>query len=54
LVPSLQISFQNGTVILAGNVPSEQEKNKIEIIVKSTTGVANCKQSVAGLEPVSG
>src|SRR5216684_775704 len=41
LVPSLQISFQNGTVILAGNVPSEQEKNKIETIVKSTTGVAN-------------
>src|SRR5437588_11499940 len=36
LVPNLQISFQNGTVVLAGNVPSEQEKSKIETIVKST------------------
>src|SRR5438270_1257369 len=33
LVPNLQISFQNGTVVLAGNVPSEQEKTKIETIV---------------------
>src|SRR5207249_6686201 len=41
LVPNLQISFQNGTVVLAGNVPSEQEKQKIETIVKSTTGVVN-------------
>jgi|SRR6266478_3656203 len=41
LVPNLQISFQNGTMILAGNVPSEQEKTKIETIVKSTTGVIN-------------
>ena len=41
LVPNLQISFQNDTVVLAGNVPSEQEKQKIETIVKSTTGVVN-------------
>ena len=41
LVPNLQICFQNGTVVLAGNVPSEQEKQKIETIVKGTTGVAN-------------
>src|SRR5205085_6056045 len=41
LVPNLQISFANGTVTLAGNVPSEQEKQKIETIVKSTTGVVN-------------
>src|SRR2546427_6801291 len=41
LVPNLQISFQNGTVVLAGNVPSEQEKQKIETIAKRTTGVVN-------------
>ena len=39
LVPNIQISFQNGTVTLTGNVPSEQEKQKIESIVKSTSGV---------------
>ena len=41
LVPNLQISFQNGTLMLAGNVPSEQEKSRIETIVKSTSGVVN-------------
>jgi len=39
VVPNLQISFQNGTLTLAGTVSSEQEKQKIESIVKSTTGV---------------
>jgi len=41
LVPNLQISFANGTLTLAGTVPSEQEKQKIESIVKSTSGVVN-------------
>jgi hyperosmotically inducible periplasmic protein len=39
LVPNLQISFQNGTLTLTGNVPSEQEKQKIETIAKSASGV---------------
>lgn len=41
LVPGLQMSFQNETLTLAGNVASEQDKQKIETIVKSTTGVVS-------------
>ena len=41
LVPSLQITAQSGTVTLSGTVPSEQDKQKIETIAKSATGVVN-------------
>jgi len=41
LVPDLQIIAQNGTLTLAGKVPSEQEKQKIETTVKSTSGVVS-------------
>jgi len=39
IVPSIQITAQNGTVTLSGNVPSEQEKQKIEAAVKSAGNV---------------
>ena len=50
LMPAIQISAQNGSVTIAGNVSSEQEKQKIESAVKSTSGVAtvNNQLQVAG------
>src|SRR5437870_1080813 len=36
IVPNIQITAQSGTVTLSGNVPSEQEKQKIEAAVKSS------------------
>jgi trimeric autotransporter adhesin len=41
IAPALQISAQNGTVTLSGNVSSEQEKQRIETAVKGTGGVAS-------------
>jgi len=39
IVPTIQITAQNGTVTLSGNVPSEQEKQKIEAAVKNAGNV---------------
>jgi osmotically-inducible protein OsmY len=40
-MPRIQITAQNGTVTLSGNVSSEQEKQRIETTVKGTGGVAS-------------
>ncbi len=41
VAPTIQISAQNGTITLSGNVSSEQEKQRIETTVKGTGGVAS-------------
>ena len=41
IVPTIQITAQNGTVTLSGKVPSEQEKQKIEAAVKSAGNVVS-------------
>ena len=39
IAPNIQVSAQNGTVTLTGNVPTEQDRNFIENVVRSTPGV---------------
>jgi len=41
VVPNIQVTAQNGTVILNGTVPNEQQKQAVETLVKSTAGVVN-------------
>jgi len=41
VLPNIQVSAQNGTIILNGTVPSEQQKQAVETMVKSTSGVLN-------------
>src|ERR1041385_639596 len=41
VVPNIQINASGGTVILTGSVPNEQQKQAVETLVKSTTGVVN-------------
>jgi osmotically-inducible protein OsmY len=55
LMPGIQVSAQNGSVTLSGNVSSEQEKQRIESMVKSTSGVVsvNNQLQVAGVSPTS-
>ena len=39
IAPSIQITAQSGTLTLTGNVKDEQQKQRIESMVKNTTGV---------------
>lgn len=41
VIPNIQVTAQNGTVILNGTVPNEQQKQAVETMVKSTAGVMN-------------
>jgi len=46
LVPTLQISVVNGTVVVAGWVPSEQQKNDITLRVRQIPGVTGVRNHV--------
>jgi len=39
IAPSIQVTAQNGTVTLSGNVSNEQQKQTVEHLVKGTSGV---------------
>jgi len=41
VVPNIQVSAQNGTIILNGTVPNERQKQAVETLVKNTSGVLN-------------
>jgi osmotically-inducible protein OsmY len=52
--PSIQVSAQNGTVILSGNVKSDQDKEKIESTVRGITGVVSVNNQLqVSLQPTS-
>jgi osmotically-inducible protein OsmY len=54
IMPRVQITAQNGTVTLSGNVSSEQEKQRIETTVKGTGGVASVNNQLQiSLSPTS-
>jgi len=39
IAPNLQVTVENGTVTLGGNVPNDQDKRRIESLVRRTSGV---------------
>lgn len=39
IVPSIQITAQNGTIVLSGNCQSDEQKRQIEALVQKSTGV---------------
>ncbi len=50
----IMVNAQNGTVTLTGNVPSEQDKQKIESMVKNTSGVVSVNNQIqVSLRPTS-
>lgn len=54
VVPNIQINASGGTVILTGSVPNEQQKQAVETLVKSTTGVVNVNNQLqVALSPTS-
>jgi osmotically-inducible protein OsmY len=54
IAPQIQVSAQGGAVTLSGTVTSEQEKQRVETMVKSTSGVVNVNNQLqVALQPTS-
>ena len=54
VAPNIQITAQNGTVTLMGNVPSDREKEKLEATVRGVVGVVSVKNQLqVSLRPTS-
>src|SRR6266481_6199020 len=54
IAPRIEVTAQNGTVTLSGSVPSDQDKQRIEAMVKSTTGVVSVNNQLqVSLQPTS-
>jgi osmotically-inducible protein OsmY len=54
IAPQIQVSAQGGAVTLSGTVASEQEKQRVETMVKSTSGVVNVNNQLeVALQPTS-
>jgi osmotically-inducible protein OsmY len=50
----IMVNAQNGTITLTGSVPSEQDKQKVESMVKNTTGVVSVNNQLqVSLRPTS-
>ena len=54
VLPNIQVSGTGGEIVLTGTVPSEQQKQAVETLVKSTPGVVSVKNQLeAALSPTS-
>src|SRR6266481_1309387 len=54
IAPRIEVTAQNGTVTLSGSVPSDQDKQRIEAMVKSTAGVVSVNNQLqVSLQPTS-
>jgi hyperosmotically inducible protein len=54
VAPNLQITAQNGTITLKGNVPSDQEKEKLEATIRNIAGVVSVNNRLqVSLSPTS-
>jgi len=54
IAPRIEVTAQNGTVTLSGSVPSDQDKQRIETMVKSTAGVVSVNNQLqVSLQPTS-
>ncbi|MEY2428172.1 MAG: hyperosmotically inducible periplasmic protein [Verrucomicrobiota bacterium] len=54
IAPNLQITAQNGTITLKGNVPSDQQKEKLEAAIRDIAGVVSVNNRLqVSLSPTS-
>jgi len=54
IAPRIEVTAQNGTVTLSGSVPSDQDKQRIEAMVKGTAGVVSVNNQLqVSLQPTS-
>src|SRR5262249_596627 len=53
VAPKVLVSAQNGAVTLSGNVSSDQEKQRIESLVKNTSGVVSVNNQLQVIQPTS-
>src|SRR6266478_949760 len=52
--PRIEVTAQNGAVTLNGSVPTDQDKQRIEAMVKSTSGVVSVNNQLqVSLQPTS-
>jgi osmotically-inducible protein OsmY len=54
VAPNVQIYSQNGTVTLSGQVPSERDRQMIEVMVRNTAGVADVNDQLQVAYPPTG
>jgi len=54
IAPNIDVKANNGTITLSGTVPSEQEKQRIETLAQSTSGVSRVENQLeVSLTPTS-